>query len=833
MLFSITLIQRISSLLLTPCFADEIGFLAFMCADCAAAAANGNINPLSVKGGTDYGSLERIQPPLQKLSLIEQCIVRRSRYNCSRMSRLSFSHRCYMCYRYTVKCSATSDDSVKLTGHVVLMQQTAPDDFPDSLQPVLDAAREGITIVFGGQPSLLARAHTAGRLATILEIRKHVILRWLRVLNEVNPEFSCPRLVQELGAAADSDLNNLATQIIDSAIHAEPELMQRLDEMCDDVAAVRAVLPEDEPLLSEPSDGNSEFERVALVPRHPNPSEEAAEAQAQHAINQSVIRFESGLSLENEFSDQRGMLSRAFPWIFCLGGEKGVPRSTGPLNNAVCRHLLLQHTCAAAHDHDLVFLLQDQKRRHAACRGATAAVASGHLEAFKALVEDAQFRVLLNAARIEGGQAAAAEVGRRVRPYLSIAGALVPNGPVERAKAVSKIYSMCYEYGLPSIYLAVSPDTSHTPAAIRMSVPEGCTPFDVDALAEAHIRGSIFEPAGWTSINLSSPSLQKLCSRNPVAAAETFNNRLNAVLEELLKCPSARALKKTPARWRLCGVFGTPYGFYAVVEAQGRGALHYHLIFWGSYLPHVLALAATNPEFKTRLEQALKTQTVAELPRSLHVDRLRARGLRAKGLADSATPPIHLARVPLNEDQVDNASILQRAQQCASQQCIHKHTITCHKAPAGECWCRMCKPEGYQQSDVAVFMHVTAVEGAGVSANRTVPDADISCTCNRNVDTHPIEAIDNRLIFIEHPRNRDDGALQDHETSGLPSDTVQWMKARANSSSLVSCIYFLLLIPIAGGPATSERFGVRLQRPNNGVRASEPGMCTAQLHLRC
>ena len=150
MLFSITLIQRISSLLLTPCFADEIGFLAFMCADCAAAAANGNINPLSVKGGTDYGSLERIQPPLQKLSLIEQCIVRRSRYNCSRMSRLSFSHRCYRCYRYTVKCSATSDDSVKLTGHVVLMQQTAPDDFPDSLQPVLDAAREGITIVFGG-----------------------------------------------------------------------------------------------------------------------------------------------------------------------------------------------------------------------------------------------------------------------------------------------------------------------------------------------------------------------------------------------------------------------------------------------------------------------------------------------------------------------------------------------------------------------------------------------------------------------------------------------------------------------------------------------------------
>jgi hypothetical protein len=106
--------------------------------------------------------------------------------------------------------------------------------------------------------------------------------------------------MRELEAASDSDLNNASTQILEAAIHAEPELMQRLDAMCDDVAAVRAVLPEEVPPLSE--DGNTVFERVALIPRHPNPSEEAAEAQAQHAINQSVIRFESGLNLENEFT---------------------------------------------------------------------------------------------------------------------------------------------------------------------------------------------------------------------------------------------------------------------------------------------------------------------------------------------------------------------------------------------------------------------------------------------------------------------------------------------------------------------------------------------------
>ncbi len=101
------------------------------------------------------------------------------------------------------------------------------------------------------------------------------------------------------------------------------KMMQRLDEMCDNVAAVRAVLPE-EVIAVAAEDDVSAFERVALVPRHLIPSGEAVEAQAQHAVNQAVIRFESGVSLENEFRDQRAMLSRAFPWILCLGAVMAV-----------------------------------------------------------------------------------------------------------------------------------------------------------------------------------------------------------------------------------------------------------------------------------------------------------------------------------------------------------------------------------------------------------------------------------------------------------------------------------------------------------------------------
>jgi len=116
-------------------------FTAFMCAACA--GAHDTIHPLSVRGGCDFGSLDRLDPPLPKLSLVEQCLVRRSRV-----------------YRHTIKCNEISEQ-LKLVGHVVLVQQDAPDELLDGLQPGIEAAAASITIVFAGSPTLLKRAHAA------------------------------------------------------------------------------------------------------------------------------------------------------------------------------------------------------------------------------------------------------------------------------------------------------------------------------------------------------------------------------------------------------------------------------------------------------------------------------------------------------------------------------------------------------------------------------------------------------------------------------------------------------------------------------------------------
>jgi hypothetical protein len=118
--------------------------------------------------------------------------------------------------------------------------------------------------------------------------------------------------------------------------------------------------------------------------------------------------------------------------------------------------------------------------------------------------------------------------------------------------------------------------------------------------------------------------------------------------------------KKTKPSWRLVGIFGTPFGFYLVVEAQGRGALHWHMLFWGRYSPQLLLAASTSGTFKTALEAAFDTMTHTALPRDLHIAKLTERAQRAQGLRVTA-PMDRPQRRHRDIDSADHQAILKRA----------------------------------------------------------------------------------------------------------------------------------------------------------------------------
>jgi len=86
--------------------------------------------------------------------------------------------------------------------------------------------------------------------------------------------------------------------------------------------------------------------------------------------------------------------------------------------------------------------------------------------------------------------------------------------------------------------------------------------------------------------------------------------------------------------------------------------------------------------------------------------------------------------------------------------------------------------KGFVDSNVAVFRLVTKTEEEGVHASALIPEPDVSCTSTRNTETHPIEAIDHRLIFVELPRRRDDHLLEAHESASLPDATTRWLNVQ-------------------------------------------------------
>lgn len=403
---------------------------------------------------------------------------------------------------------------------------------------------------------------------------------------------------------------------------------------------------------------------MALHDRHNDTSAAAADAQYARMIAEKFTRLNVAQgAAENEFREGAAALSRAFPLVFPLGAERAFTKP-GPPGAAQIRHMLLQFTCAAAHQRDLVFYFQDMMRRHAIVRSVVATVRTGMLQSFHDTVNSDRFKSLTEQARGSGPDAEAAEasVQSTLQPFVRTVASAVPNGPAVRRKAVNRIHALSYYLGLPSTWLTMSYDCVQSATAIQMSFPTVNDAFPLSAFLDAYADGSSTFSHGSHAIDLTSPGLNKLCGENPVAAAEVFAAKTAVILEELLGLQDESKHKKTRPAWRRVGIFSTPFGFYMVVEAQGRGALHWHLLYWGRYSPQLLLAASTSRTFKEAIQAAFSTMTHTELPRELHLQKLAQRAQCAQGVP--VTQPLERPARRPRDVSGDADCILKRARCC-------------------------------------------------------------------------------------------------------------------------------------------------------------------------
>ena len=76
------------------------------------------------------------------------------------------------------------------------------------------------------------------------------------------------------------------------------------------------------------------------------------------------------------------------------------------------------------------------------------------------------------------------------------------------------------------------------------------------------------------------------------------------------------------------GCFGYVAGFHGMTETQQRGALHFHVLLYGSLTPKLLELAAGSPNLEKVVADALDTMYCAKIPQAFHIQDYMGKGMK-------------------------------------------------------------------------------------------------------------------------------------------------------------------------------------------------------------
>ncbi|KAJ7088871.1 hypothetical protein B0H15DRAFT_780469, partial [Mycena belliarum] len=182
-------------------------------------------------------------------------------------------------------------------------------------------------------------------------------------------------------------------------------------------------------------------------------------------------------------------------------------------------------------------------------------------------------------------------------------------------------------------------------------------------------------------------------AQNPAAAAVFFNEIIQAFIRVILRYdPSATSETQN-------GLFGRCCGYYGMVEAQGRGTLHCHMLVWieGNPSPQVLReRMRDSPEFRDNMFRWLESIISCQLPSDTDIVVETNGPLEAPDLPPGRADP-RLHRDPKVKDLTDDEfqkAFLETVEDLVVLSNWHSHRETCWKhlkngEPRNDNSCRM------------------------------------------------------------------------------------------------------------------------------------------------
>ena len=749
------------------------------CHDCLANRPGGRnggpkLPELSIANGVDFGNPDRLGLP--ELTLVEMYLLAPVRLYGSVIKLRPFE----------------KDGDVRiLNGHLIAFLQLSANALSairsEAIRyPRLDDVRRLITVSFLGDRGQLERMLNGGdcKIPKDLTVRPDIVYQWLDALSVLNPELFPPGSIDIRTEVIETQMRELTQHLLTETINIDAVGQKMNEELESDTARVRFGTQQQADDISDmfgPDSATREGEEgagaaqpaIAATMLRGNAdtlggSTDTETAEILNAMRNvlsggdrnTAHRINRDQEPMNEFTDNNRLILGAFPQLFLLG--KGL-KCTGSVTQRVSQHMILQFHGHFARNRWLLFTLMNQHMRHSAARAVCAAV-NAHPESgeeFAQLCSDEEFRRGLEQHSANPETRDAKALAKKCRKFIHMAGAKVPYSPAERNEALSKMYSMTYRYGIPSVFLTISPDDIGSPLVLRWamnfsnnnSFPATGEQYgeDFSAFFDAVARGE----ASYATIPIANEHrgsrLKKLVTDNPVAAALVYRQIMEVVLEELLGISPEHKIRKTvPLQSRPKGIFGTTTATFAVTEVQARQSLHGHMAIWGSIPPALLQKAAHNRNIVAKIATVLDSQYTSQFPAPVHVRGMLNR-IQKHTKRPSRMPVITPIQLGLDRFKMNTA-------EKADWVGVHRHTFTCHKGKHGKLGCRVAQPAGLTQETKPVLvkkadgLNLLNQSGPKFWVGDIVDSEDVNSRSRRNRRVFPIPESDARCIVWETMR---------------------------------------------------------------------------------
>src|ERR1700761_9085778 len=236
----------------------------------------------------------------------------------------------------------------------------------------------------------------------------------------------------------------------------------------------------------------------------------------------------------------------------------------------------------------------------------------------------------------------------KLMQYVSYVAQDVPGSTGEIQKMRQEIYSIINQEGLPHVFLTLNPTDTNNPIAQFLAgrdIDLDAFFHDLEAGKENFVRASTI-------------------SHDPIAGAEFFNVSVRNLIDVLLGVTREDGV----------GVFGKVTTYYGVVESQGRGRLHIHMLIWlkNGYGPiELLEGCRRDPDFAAKVFRWHEDVFSQSIPEGTHpFDR--------SSVSYSRQPVMSRPRDPANPEfesgfNQDLRDVLENTAQ------IHEHSDTCFK----------------------------------------------------------------------------------------------------------------------------------------------------------